>query len=240
MFSDHFYFLYQPPQISTIAKTETQISQIECNPKMTESDLTIEGLNERINGLTKLVEKQSALISKTGQQLIELQVKNVKTGINNMDKPSSNNSNSNIDLSDYVTNEDIVQLVGELQAQLDSLEDRSINRAMNSGCKQDDDKIASITNKDGETIDELFPKTVKQFKDLSKEALIQLAEFYELIVPDSANVEEFLNDNNSKTIEQAHNNFKSTVGAHMDKFSPEEIEEIKKQFARFIGLVNYV
>lgn len=203
------------------------------------SDLTMEQLNEKINNLSNFVEKQSALISKTGQQLIEMQVKNVKQSMNNIDV-KDNNKNQNIDLSDYVNNEDIVQLVGELQGQLDSLEERSINRLINSKCKQDDDKIVAITNKDGEVIEGVLPQTVKQFKELSKQDVVKLAEFYELILPDSDNVNQFLEDNEAKTVEQAHEKFKYAIESQIDKFSEDDIKAIKHDIARYLGLVNFI
>lgn len=202
------------------------------------SDITVEQLNERINGLSSLVEKQSALISKTGQQLIEMQVKNVKTSMNNMDMKKG--KSNDVDLSDYVTNDDIVQLVGELQTQLDSLEQRSINRVLNSKCQSPEDKITSVTNKDGDVMEDLFPKTVKDFKGLDKVSLIQLAEFYELILPDAENVDQFLHDNKSQSIEQAHSNSKDSIAAHIDDFSDQDISAIRQDLAKFLGLVHLI
>lgn len=71
-------------------------------------------ITTQIKELTALVNKQNEVIAKTGKQVLELQMKDVRTKMANIDmKPVK------VETEDFATNEDIVQLVGELQIQLD-------------------------------------------------------------------------------------------------------------------------
>lgn len=151
-------------------------------------------IQQRIDQLEKLVEKQGALLAKTGQQLVQLQVLDVKARMKLIDdvqrqlNPQDKLKGvDDLDLTDYVTNEDLVQMVGELQGQLDGIEDRSIRRVYNLTTKG---SIAPLSNRDGElpTEDLLgfkFPATVAEFEKLPKIDIIQLALFYEVLVPDT-------------------------------------------------------
>lgn len=199
---------------------------------MTE-EINLKELNEKVNNLSKIVEKQSALISKTGQQLIEYQVKNVKEKMNNLDS-----TGPNVDLSDYVANEDIVQLVGELQGQLDALEDRCINRLFNSRAANPSDQIIILTNKDGE-LPESFPSTFDKFNKLDRSDIIRLCKFYELIVPDSNNLESLLNDKNVATLEQVQDNLTSNLSSKLNDLSEEEVKDLKLELAKYLGLANF-
>lgn len=195
------------------------------------TDLTVEQLNEKIESLTKIVEKQSALISKTGQQLIEMQVKNVKSKMNQIDTKQP-------DLSDYVLNEDIVQLVGELQSQLDCLEDRTIARIFNSKLGPVSvGKIAPLSNKDGElpTFD-YYPQTVTDFSKLKTEEILELCEFYELIVPNDESLQQFLNDEKLQTLEEASNLIENKTKA--EDLSEGEIKDLQDELARYLGLLH--
>lgn len=193
------------------------------------SDLTLEQLNEKVDSLTKVVEKQSALISKTGQQLIEIQVKNVKNKMSQMDTKQP-------DLSDYVLNEDIVQLVGELQSQLDSLEDRTIARIFNSKLGAKEGKIAPLSNKDGElpTFD-FYPQNIDDFTKLKAEEILSLCEFYELIVPNDESLQQFLNDEKLQTLEEASNLIDNKTKP--EDLSDDEIKDLHDELARYLGLV---
>lgn len=191
------------------------------------STMDVKQLEQKVNELSSIVEKQSILISKTGQQLVEIQVKSVKDKMSNLDVKQP-------DLSDYVTNEDIVQLVGELQTQLDYLEDRSINRLVNSKLKTDDQEIAPISNKDGDLSD-LLPKTVGDFKKLAHEDIIKLGEFYELVLPNEDNLNKLLEDNNLKSLEEAYGKLDQSSNLSM---APEEVELLKKDLQKYLGLVD--
>lgn len=151
-------------------------------------------IQQRIDQLEKLVEKQGALLAKTGQQLVQLQVLDVKARMKLIDdvqrqlNPQDKLKGvDDLDLTDYVTNEDLIQMVGELQGQLDGIEDRSIRRVYNLTTRG---SIAPLSNRDGEqpTEDLLgfkFPATVAEFEKLPKIDIIQLALFYEVLVPDT-------------------------------------------------------
>lgn len=191
------------------------------------STMDVKQLEQKVNELSSIVEKQSILISKTGQQLVEIQVKSVKDKMSNLDVKQP-------DLSDYVTNEDIVQLVGELQTQLDYLEDRSINRLVNSKLKTDDQEIAPISNKDGDLSD-LLPKTVGDFKKLAHEDIIKLGEFYELVLPNEDNLNKLLEDNNLKSLEEVYGKLDQSSNLSM---APEEVELLKKDLQKYLGLVD--
>lgn len=203
------------------------------------SDLTIEQLNDKITNLTGIVEKQSALIGKTGQQLVEMQIKGVKKSINDMDNKAQPAKADDIDLSDYVTNDDIVQLVGELQGQLDGLEDRVTNRILNSKLVsgKEDGKILPLTNKDGELPpSDIFPKTVKEFKLLSKDNITSLAEFYELVVVNESGLTKVLEESNAKSVEEA-NALLEKENKNRSSYTEDDIKVLYQDLSRYLGLI---
>lgn len=200
-------------------------------------ELTLGQLNEKFQELTAFVEKQSKLIGQTGKQLIEFQINDVK---NKMSK--SDGQGPPVDTSDFVTNEDIIQLVGELQSQLDFLEERSIRRTFNVQLTSDDDMIAPITNKDGELPEDLFPKTLKDLKNLDRFQIVQLSEFYELIIPSQQqeDLEKFLQSEqiSSQDAEKLLHG-KTDVGGLEDRvkaLSPKQLDEVFDELARYIGV----
>lgn len=202
-------------------------------------DLTIGELNEKFQELTAFVEKQSKLIGQTGKQLIEFQINDVK---NKMSKSDGQSQGPPVDTSDFVTNEDIIQLVGELQSQLDFLEERSIRRTFNVQLVNDGDILAPITNKDGELPEDLFPETLKAFKNLDKFQLVQLSEFYELIIPSQQqeDLEKFLQSEqiSSQDAEKLLHG-KTDTGSLEDRvkaLSPEQLDEVFDELARYIGV----
>ncbi|EGW35621.1 uncharacterized protein SPAPADRAFT_58835 [Spathaspora passalidarum NRRL Y-27907] len=143
-------------------------------------ELTLEQLNEQVAKLSGLVERQSKIIAETGEQVLQLQVKDVKTRMSALDmKPQQ----PEIDLTDYINNEDIVQLVTELQTQLDNLEDRTIRRCSNASITKPSDFLAPLTNRDGDLPDFELPNTLQEFQNLDKVDIIRLAVFYEIIIP---------------------------------------------------------
>lgn len=191
-------------------------------------------LAARLDELTAFVEKQSKIIASTGQRLIELLVKDVK------DKFHSTDRTPQIDTSDFITNEDVIQLVGELQGQLDSLEERTIRRNINS-LLEGDGVLAPLSNKDGEYTD-LFPATVAELKALNKFEVVQLAEFFELVAveDDNKELQSFLASENAdesqKHLESATaappaQNLEDRVAA----YSEEQIDAVFDLVARYIG-----
>lgn len=69
---------------------------------------------------------------------------------------------------DYVTGDDIVELVTELQGQLDLIENRSIRRQANGFAINDDDAIAPLASTDGSIPNESFTVDVQSDGSASK------------------------------------------------------------------------
>lgn len=182
-------------------------------------------LSKRVDALASIVEKQSKIIGQTGQKLIEMQLKNVKQSIASSDSGSQNNgvSKQALDTEDFITNEDIVQLVGELQGQLDELEERSIRRTFNIQLKSPDGQIAPLLNKEGDIPSAAFPTTVKEFAAMDKIAVIKFCVFYDVIVPEG------------KSGTSAENSELITEEI-VDAYSQEEVDSMHDELARFMGL----
>ncbi|ODV77005.1 uncharacterized protein CANTADRAFT_8173 [Suhomyces tanzawaensis NRRL Y-17324] len=197
---------------------------------------TNEELLAKIEALSAVVEKQSKLIAQTGKQLIENQIKDVKLKMLAESGPK-------VDLDDYVTNDDIVQLVGELQAQLDALEERSIRRLFNVQLKQGDERpVAPLTNKDGEEpVAEIkFPATYDEFASLGKRSVVELATFYEIILPNQPEIDALV-ASEGVDVQQAQAALLAEVAfpldqAVVDSFSEGQIVEVHEELARYLGL----
>lgn len=199
-----------------------------------------EDLSEKVKELSALVHKHSELIANTGKQLIELQVKDVKNKMAQMDvKPQA------IDTEDFATNEDIVQLVGELQSQLDFLEDRTIKRGFNTHIDNDSEpsrKIAPLGNRFGEPAPPAYPETVEELKNLTPENLLQLAEYYELIIENEQNAElekivnsdTFTREDAEKLLGPSH--LDKTIEQKLELFTKEDLDILFDEFARYIGV----
>lgn len=199
----------------------------------------IEKLTAKVDSLSLIVEKQSKLLAQTGQKLIEIQIQDVKTKINNHEPAK------NLDLDDYVTNDDIVQLVGELQGQLDALEDRSIKRTFNAqldAAHPETALIAPLTNRDGELAPESikYPQTLEEFINLDKASIVNLSIFYELIVQDQEqeNIQQLLDGKDENVIQDSIKvlegpQFLSNAGAN---YSDQEVDEIYDELARYLGI----
>lgn len=134
-----------------------------------------EDLEAKVRELSELVHKQSEVLAQTGKQLLELQVKDIKS------KMAAMEPQQKIDTDDFATDEDIVRLVCELQGQLDFLEDRMSKRVFNSHASEASSaKLAPVSNRDGEA-PPMFPATLGELQKLPPLAIMQLCEFYELI-----------------------------------------------------------
>lgn len=202
---------------------------------------TLEQLEDKVISLSALVERQAKLLAETGQQLVSLQVKDVKSRMTDLDmhKPTGI---SQEDLEDFVTNEDIVQLVGELQGQLDSLEERNIRRVFNSQLSEDG-IISPVSNKNGELpVGIAFPKTLKEFIKIDDKVLIQLGVFYEYIVANDQieTLQQFAN-NDSDDIEKTKEVLLNQSGsAHVNDIeatlSKEEVDGLFDDVSRYLGL----
>jgi hypothetical protein len=195
----------------------------------------VETLRTQLEELSLLVKKQSELLTKTGQQVLTLQVENTKNKVasfnpKNVSRASSKHQPT-IDTTDFVTNEDLVQLVGELQGQLDVLEERSIRRLINSQ-KKSGEILAPLLNHDGEEPSvELFPRDLDAFEKLNNEDLVQLARFYELLPPtaeERAKFDEFV-EGTSETPDV-------DVTIKASDFSNDDLVEAYDKLSRFLGL----
>lgn len=205
------------------------------------NDERINALEEKVASLTSLVEKQSKVIANTGKQILLFQVNDVKTKMSQMEtKP-----NTDVDLSDYITNDDIVQLVSELLGQLDALEDRNIGRIYNIQLTEKDTskKVAPLTNKDGDLpSSDIFPNTVGDYLTIKDAQILQLCEFYELIITndDKDNINKFIEDGNM-SLEEAQKLLQGNSGeANIEKklleLSSEQINELHDELSRYLGL----
>ncbi|KAI5965846.1 MRP8 [Candida pseudojiufengensis] len=198
----------------------------------------ITDLPKKIQDLESIFEIQSKLIATTKQKLIELQLNEVKSKMKQLD---TNNNIESTNTSDFVNNEDIVQLVTELQSQLDSFEDRTLRRTYNSSLNSNTDKIAPLSNKDGDFPDFQIPITIDEFKNLSKEKVIEMGFFYEIILPTKEEIDQVLNSdenkeqNNSK-IDIININKNKNISQILSEFSDEQVDEIFDDLARFFGI----
>ncbi|KAH3679680.1 hypothetical protein WICMUC_000820 [Wickerhamomyces mucosus] len=204
---------------------------------------SIEELQIKIKALEELVAKQTKLISRTGEQVLNLQVQSTSdkvarfnpyslTGEQPIKKPSKFSKHESTE--DYATNEDLVQLVGELQGQLDLIEERSIRRLINSN-KKPSDNLAPLFNHDGEEPDlSLYPKDIEALIKIEDINLIKLARFYELLPPtqeERSKFEEYLEGKRENPdLEEVEKEIK------IDDYSKEELIEAFDRLARFIGV----
>ncbi|CAI5759401.1 unnamed protein product [Candida verbasci] len=192
-------------------------------------------INQKIANLQEIVSKQSKLIATTGQKLIEVQVQDVKTRMANFDKNQQQHQQQQQPSEDFINSEDVVQLVTELQTQLDGLEDRSMRRTYNAAITSDDEKLAPMTNKDGDFPDFKLPTTFKEFKELKKLDIINLGLFYEILLPN----EEEINQTESRQDIDKINSQKSEKLEDFSKgFTESQVDEIFDELARFFGLRN--
>ncbi|GMG55701.1 unnamed protein product [Ambrosiozyma monospora] len=216
---------------------------------------TVEALKEEIIQLKELVKKQSKLLAQTGEQLLEIQVRQTSAELkaldphklkgsskikedkstNTLNPLSAGSITSAIDTSEFATNQDLVQLVGELQGQLIILEQRSIDRTANSFLTSPEDGVIPLTNADGDPPNQfLFPKTLQQFHDLKDDDLLQLCTFYELLPPnyqDEARMQAFI-AGKIKTPNLEPGDYEITV----DDYSKDSLFEFYVKLARYLGL----
>lgn len=195
----------------------------------------LEEINKKVQELEGLIEKQSKVIATTGHKLLEIQVKDVKSRMAEID--SGSNKSHGFDAADYIGNDDIVQLVTELQSQLDNLEDRATRRTYNSTLTEDEKKIAPLSNKDGDEPQFALPSTLREFKDMAKAKVLELGVFYEIILPNEEEINEVLekDSGNSKNdiIDLAKN---KDISKLEDQFSDEQVDEVFDELARYFGI----
>ncbi|KAG7813235.1 hypothetical protein KL921_000781 [Ogataea angusta] len=201
---------------------------------------SLEELKNEVDELKELVARQSKVISRTGEQLLRFQVRQTDRELNSIDVPKVGpdgtvTKQGQIDASDFATNDDIVQLVGELQGQLNILEQRSLRRTINSGLSNDTDLIAPVLNSDGDEPPEtIYPKTLKEFRDLSDDSVLSLCHFYELLPPtleEEAKLRAFM-EGKIKSPNVDPSEFKPSSA----DYSREVLDGLYDDLARFLGL----
>ncbi|CAL9735030.1 hypothetical protein MOSE0_G05336 [Monosporozyma servazzii] len=236
--------------------------------KMTAVHSEVTDLKKRIYQLEQLVQKQNKIITKTGQNVIELQMDkqkrgvqefaNIETNVPSQSQPSTIYNNKGVvgfDTSDFATNEDIVQLVGELQIELNNIEERSIRRMINASKHKPKDILAPLPNADGETPTfdyDFFPTSLDDFININDFNLIKLAKFYECLPPtpkDKEELDKFLNEKieNIQISEDKNNSdqFSDDVlvsdeqlKEDLKHYNKDQLNDIFNEVARYLGLGN--
>ncbi|SCU97893.1 LAMI_0F11958g1_1 [Lachancea mirantina] len=204
-------------------------------------------LRKQVEELQELVKKQNLLISKTGQSVLELQVAKQRADVDSFDTKfgSSKGSKSGgnlVDTTDFATNEDLVTLVGELQSQLDSIEERSIRRTINSTKIKDDEFLVALPNAYGEipeTSEGWFPRSVGDLEKIPDTKLFRLAKFYELLPPSLEEQEKFEDFVEGK-LDNFHINdiTEDQIEKELKGYTKDQLTEIFNDVARYLGVKN--
>lgn len=194
---------------------------------------TVEELTQKVEELSILAKKQSDLLAKTGEQVLSLQVQNQKTRVSEFGsfRKSKSSFPQHIDTSDFATNEDLVQLVGELEGQLEILEERSIRRLINSK-KKEGETLAPVLNHNGEEPDlSRYPKDIAAFEKIDDETLVNLARFYQLLPPTKEERAKF-----EELIEAGDPKLEISVDVKPSDFTEDILIDAFDDLARFLGL----
>lgn len=194
-----------------------------------------QSLSKRLEALEALVRKQNVLIGKTGQGMLAMQLDKQKSDLSHIPGATSIGGPSNA-----ATDEDLVQLVAELQAELNNMEERSIRRMANAGKTDPKSPVAPMLNADGdvpETQDDWFPVTVGEFEAISTVSLFRLAKFYERM-PLSAKEQEKYEQYLDGKIESMRvtDSTDEDVQEEIKAYSPDQIDDIFNDVARYLGL----
>jgi hypothetical protein len=193
---------------------------------------TVEELTKQVEDLTRLVKKQSELLTKTGQQVLELQVEAQRKRVSDFDPKGGKASRApaRIDTSDVATDEDLIELVGELQGQLEVFEERTIKRLVNSK-KGKNDVLALVWNHDMEEPPlEWFPRDIEAFSKIDDDQLVQLARFYEKLPPtqeERAQFEDYAEGKIDKVVD---------IKVDPANYTKDQLIEAFDNVARFIGV----
>lgn len=194
---------------------------------------TIKALQAQIDDLKIQLTKQHTIVVKTAQQVLSMQVKDTRQKMDAIPNPGAI-ANGGIDTSEFATNEDLVQLVGELQGQLNLLEQKSVLRTINAHQSKDEDILIPLPNVDGiMPIKDIFPHSIAEFKSLAGETILHLCKFYQLLAPtleERAKMQAFVEGK----IESP--NVGADFDAPADDYPPETIEEMFSELADFLGI----
>ena len=197
----------------------------------------LEKLQKKVDDLERIVKKQTLLISKTGENVIELQLSKQKSGVAALAAPGSGNL---IDPGDVATNNDFVELVRELQGELDRIEERSIRRLANTTKTEPSDIIAPLPNADGDVPalkDGFFPETVKDFQEISDIQLFRLAKFYERLALNAKEMEKYEEYLEGKIgTMQITDTSEEDLKKEIAQYSKSQIDDLFNDVARYLGL----
>lgn len=199
----------------------------------------IESLKKQIEDLHDIIKKQNELITKTGKNVLELQIEKQRADVKSFGTPK-NSSQGGFDSTDFATNDDLVELVGELQGELSLIEERSIRRSVNSIKIKPEDILAPLPNADGDIPsikDDFFPTTLKEFENLADIKLFRLAKFYERLPP-SAKEQENLEKYLDGKMEAMHVSdlTDSDIEKELKHYTKVQIDDIYNEVARYLGL----
>ncbi|KAF5099465.1 hypothetical protein D0Z03_001001 [Geotrichum reessii] len=210
------------------------------------SQPSIESLQKQIEQLTLQVQKNTKILIKTGQKVLEYEVNNEKAKMHGENAGSSSDINKETNEEDeLVKNQDLVELVTELQTQLDLLDTRSIRRSANANKTADNDYIAPLPNNEGEipsisnktdgSDNNGFPATLGALKALSDGDVEQWLRYYELLPPDEAELKELFGED---IVNSTSEEVREAVSAATSKkqLSKEELDGQFDDLARFLGL----
>ncbi|QEU61646.1 Mrp8 [Kluyveromyces lactis] len=207
----------------------------------------ISKLRNQVLELQGLVKRQSTMLAKTGQSVIELQIAQQKTDIRSLDlekkpnKPVAAEAALSIDTSEFATNGDLEQLVEELQGQLDYLEERSIRRVANNNKRDPADAIGPLPNADGDLPIDLkipLPETVQEFINIKDLDLCKVAEFYGVLPFPQSDLEAITEGLRNEEDVSIPTFTDATAADQLKKYTKEEMDVIFDTVARYLGLNN--
>lgn len=207
----------------------------------------ISKLRNQVLELQGLVKRQSTMLAKTGQSVIELQIAQQKTDIRSLDlekkpnKPAAAEASLSIDTSEFATNGDLEQLVEELQGQLDYLEERSIRRVANNNKRDPADAIGPLPNADGDLSIDLkipLPETVQEFSNIKDLDLCKVAEFYGVLPFPQSDLEAITEGLRNEEDVSIPTFTDATAADQLKKYTKEEMDVIFDTVARYLGLNN--
>lgn len=221
------------------------------------SHLSLEAIKTEIDYLAQQIYRNTKSVADTGRRVLNLESDKThgasSSRLNVAD--SDDEDDGTTKHGEAVANDDLVQLVTELQGQLDLLDSRSIRRTANAFASENADLIAPLPGNDGflpgesapplvsdkpeEEDDSVlpvtpFPKTVKQFKELSRKEVEAWLRYYELLPPDEAELRAIL----SQAGEASGKKEEGAGGTPLqeDLLSEEEADSHFDTLARFLGL----
>ncbi|CCF59764.1 hypothetical protein KAFR_0H03540 [Kazachstania africana CBS 2517] len=201
----------------------------------------LETLKKQIADLHELVKKQSLIITKTGQNVLQLQLEKQRADVNKLG-PTQPKVPIDFDSTDFASDQDLVDLVAELQGELNIVDERAIRRTANSTKTKATDIIAPLPNADGETPtvkDSFFPITLKDFISISDVNLVRVAKFYERLPPtveEQQRIDNYLEGKvQDLSISQPSD---ESILKELQDYSKDEVDDMFNDVARYLGLTS--